>query len=72
MCLGAISTVTETWDEGGLAMARVEGAEEPVCLMYVPEAAVGDPVLVHLGFAVRILDPDEAAEAIRLREGFGP
>ncbi|MDH3499182.1 MAG: HypC/HybG/HupF family hydrogenase formation chaperone [Acidimicrobiia bacterium] len=65
MCLGAIGVIHDTWDEGGVAMASVAG--EPVCLMYTPEAKTGDSVLVHLGFAIEILDEERAAAATALR-----
>lgn len=73
MCLGVVATVTETWDEGGIPMATVDdGRERSVtCLLYVPEAAAGDAVLVHLGFAVERLDPRRAAEARALRQELG-
>lgn len=65
MCLGVIGVIHETWDEGGIGMASVAG--EPVCLIYTPEAGPGDSVLVHLGFAVEILDAERAAAATALR-----
>jgi len=69
MCLGAIGTVTKTWDEGGLMMAEVACPHglEIACLAYVPQATVDDQVLVHIGFAVEVLDKADAAEALRLR-----
>jgi hydrogenase expression/formation protein HypC len=69
MCLGALGVVEATWDEGGLPMALVNG--EPVCLMYTPEARIGDHVLSNLGYSVEIIDSKRAAEAIALREGLG-
>jgi hydrogenase expression/formation protein HypC len=69
MCLGALGIVEETWDEGGLPMAFVN--DEPVCLMYTPEADIGDHVLVNLGYSVEIIDSKRAAEALALREGLG-
>ena len=65
MCLGALGVVERTWSEGGIAMASVQG--KPVCLMYTPTAAKGDAVLVHMGYAMEILDGDRAAEAAALR-----
>jgi hydrogenase expression/formation protein HypC len=65
MCLGAIGAIEATWSEGGVPMASVAG--RPTCLLYTPEAGVGDTILVHLGFAVEILDPDRAADAVALR-----
>lgn len=69
MCLGAIGKVTSRWDEAELPMATVEypSREETVCLAYVPETKVGDLVLVHIGFAVEVLEPQDAAVALELR-----
>jgi hydrogenase expression/formation protein HypC len=49
--------------EGDLRPARVEfgGIVKEVCLAYVPEASVGDYVIVHVGFAISRLDAAEAA-----------
>ena len=69
MCLGAIGVIREVYEENGLPMARVEGdvRAPEVCLLYVPDARSGDHVLVELGFAVETLEPEEAAEALRMR-----
>ena len=69
MCLGEIGVVTELSDEGGLPMAsvRMGGRDEPVCLMYVPDAAPGDHVLVHLRYAIEVLTDEQAADALELR-----
>jgi hydrogenase expression/formation protein HypC len=69
MCLGAIAVIREVFEENGLPMARVEGDLRipEVCLLYVPTARPGDHVLVELGFAIEVLEPEEAAEALRLR-----
>lgn len=69
MCLGMIGIVTEVWDAGGIPMARADcsGESKAVCLLYVPDAGVGDDVLVHSGYAIEILGSDEAAEARHLR-----
>jgi hydrogenase expression/formation protein HypC len=49
-------------DDGELRLARVQFGEivKDVCLAYVPEATVGDYVLVHVGFAISRLDAAEA------------
>ncbi len=36
------------------------GVFKEICLAYVPEAKVGDYVLVHAGFAISIVDEQEA------------
>ncbi len=45
-------------------MAEVDfgGARREVCLAYVPEAEVGDYVVVHVGFAISRISEDEAME----------
>lgn len=66
MCMGVPCRVL-TVTPGTLPMARVDvaGAEQDVCLAYLPETAVGDFVLVQGGFAMTLLTPDEAAESLR-------
>jgi hydrogenase expression/formation protein HypC len=36
------------------------------CLAYVPDAKPGDYVIVHAGFALNVLSPDEAEETLKL------
>lgn len=64
MCLGIPGKVLEIREQDGLPMAKVEfgGIGKEVCLAYVPEAQVGDYVLVHVGFAISRLDEAEAQE----------
>jgi hydrogenase expression/formation protein HypC len=71
VCLGEIGEVVQVWDEGDVRMAtvRTAGAELRASLLYLPEARVGSHVLVHLGFALEVLDPGEAAAAVALRRG---
>ncbi len=58
-------------DDAGLTMGEVDfgGVRRDVCLQYVAdEVAVGDYVIVHVGFAIATLDEDEARrtfEALR-------
>jgi hydrogenase expression/formation protein HypC len=40
------------------------GAGKEACLAFVPEAQVGDYVLVHAGFAISLLDEAEAAQTL--------
>lgn len=74
MCLAIPGRITERYEEGGLPMARVDyaGAVAAACLAYTPEAQVGDYVLVHAGFALQLLNEDEAqtslAELARLAQ----
>lgn len=54
-------------------MARIQfgGIVREACLECVPEARVGDFVLVHVGFAISRMDEEEAARAYRLLEELG-
>ena len=70
MCLGVpgqVMSLDEPID--GLVMGKVSfgGVEREVCFGYTPEAKVGDYVLVHVGFAISVLDE---AEALRILEDF--
>lgn len=69
MCLGEIGVITKTWQEDGvpLALVHVRSTTETVCLLATPHAEAGTSVLVHMGFALEILDPERAEEAKRLR-----
>ncbi len=62
MCLGIPGKITEVHELNGLRMGRVDygGIVKEVCLTYVPEAQVGQYVIVHVGFAISVLDEDEA------------
>ncbi len=58
---------------GVVPMARVDmgGVQRDVCLAYLPEAVVGDYVLVHVGFAVRVMDAAEAQGTFELLRSAG-
>lgn len=62
MCLAIPGKVVEIYTREGMAMARVQfgGVTREACLSYVPETAVGDYVLVHVGFAISRVDEEEA------------
>ena len=70
MCLAIPGKVVETFDKGGMLMARVQfgGIIREACLEYVPETIVGDYVLVHVGFAISKVDEEEAARTYQLLE----
>jgi hydrogenase expression/formation protein HypC len=54
-------------------MGRVKfgGVSRRICLEHVPDAGVGDWVLVHVGFALSRLDEDEAGRVLALLEELG-
>jgi len=70
MCLAVPGRVLECLERDGLRFARVDfgGVRKEVCLETSPEAVPGDWVLVHVGFALRVLDEAAARE---VREALG-
>ena len=72
MCLGIPGQILSiTGDEPLYRMGRVSfgGVIREVSLAYVPEAQVGDYVIVHVGFAISRLDEQEAMQVFEyLRE----
>lgn len=68
MCLGTPAKIIDIYQENSLRMGVVDfgGATREVCLEYVPEAKLGDYALIHVGFALNLIDEDEAMETLRL------
>jgi len=73
MCLAIPGKVIETEEVDGMKMAKVSfgGMLKSVCLAYTPEAAAGDYVLVHVGFALTIVNQEEAERTFKLLEELG-
>jgi hydrogenase expression/formation protein HypC len=68
MCLGIPGKVTEIRDEAGLAMGKVDfgGVRKDACLAYLPDIALGDYVIVHVGFAISRVDEAEALKTLEI------
>ncbi len=63
MCLGVPGQVISIAEDPlGMSMGEVSfaGIKKKVCLAYVPDVAVGDFVVVHVGFAISKIDEREA------------
>jgi hydrogenase expression/formation protein HypC len=74
MCLGIPGEIVNVRaHEGGLRVGdvRFAGITREVCLECLPEADVGDYVLVHVGFAISKIDRDEAERAYRALDVMG-
>ena len=67
MCLAIPGRVLEKIEENGLVMGLIDyaGMRNKACLTYTPEAEVGDYVIVHAGFALQVLNEDEAEASLR-------
>jgi hydrogenase expression/formation protein HypC len=85
MCLavpGQIISIDESWQSDGelpvdallRRMGKVSfgGILKRVSLAYLPEAIVGDYVIVHVGFALSIVDPVEAQQTLEYLEHLQP
>ncbi|MFB3827918.1 MAG: HypC/HybG/HupF family hydrogenase formation chaperone [Bryobacteraceae bacterium] len=71
MCLAVPGKILACREERGVRMGTVDfaGIRRETCLEYLPEAAPGDYVMVHVGFAIAKVDEDEAAKTLQyLRE----
>lgn len=68
MCLGIPGRIIEANENPLMRMGKVDfgGIVREISLAYVPEAAVGDYVIVHAGFAISRLDEQEAHETLKL------
>ena len=64
MCLAIPSKITQIDNE--MATIDVDGVRRSASLMLLEDAAVGDYVIVHAGFAIKKLDEASAMETIRL------
>jgi len=66
MCLAIPALIKSIEDKE--AEAEIGGITRHISLWLTPEATVGDYVLVHTGYAINILDQEEAAETLKLLE----
>jgi len=68
MCLTVPGKIVTILVEENLGLRRGEvdfgGIRREVCLDYTPEARAGDYVLVHVGFALTVVDEEEAQQAL--------
>ena len=81
MCLAVPGRVEEIYEVAGMSMGKVNfaGVVKEVCLAYLPEIAVGDYAIVHVGFAISKLDEESAQQTLKtfvevgmLEEELGP
>lgn len=72
MCLGVPGQIVEIIEDASAIarMGKVDfgGVVREICLAYTPEAQVGDYVIVHAGFAISLVEEEEALETLKLLE----
>ncbi len=68
MCLAIPGKLTDIYEKDSLRMAKIDfgGLVREICLAYTPEAKLGDYALVHVGFAISLMDETEAQETLQL------
>ena len=68
MCLGVPGKVIEIFERDGIRMGTVDfgGIRRDACLEYAPEVGVGHFVVIHVGFAISIVDEEEASRSYAL------
>jgi hydrogenase expression/formation protein HypC len=68
MCLGIPGKIVEIYQANGLKMGKIDfgGVSREACLAYVPDAQIGDYVLIHVGFALNLISEEEAQETLEL------
>ena len=73
MCLAIPGKILEIQEQHQLRAARVQfgGIVRQVSLDFVPEATVGDYVMVHVGFAISRVDSIEAERTYKLLQELG-
>lgn len=73
MCLAIPGKVAEIQIKEGVRTGRVlfGGIARQACLDFVPEAREGDFVMVHVGFAISVVDKEEAERTYALLESMG-
>jgi len=73
MCLAVPGEILTTEDRDGSRIAKVRfgGITRQAFLNFVPEAQVGDYVMVHVGFAISRVDAAEARRTYEVLESMG-
>lgn len=75
MCLAVPGRVVEIIDGDDIAFRRGKvdfgGIKKEINLAYTPEAEIGKYVLVHVGFAISVIDEEEAKRVFQYLEQMG-
>ena len=73
MCLAIPGKILSSDMSNGVRVGRVQfgGITREACLDFVPQAKVGDYVIVHVGFAISVVDREEAERSYELLQTMG-
>lgn len=65
MCLAVPAQVVEL-KMGDLAVVEMDGVRKEISLALLDDVNIGDYVIVHVGYALNRLDPEEAAKTLAM------
>ncbi len=70
MCLAIPGKLIEIYEEHSLKMGKLDyaGTINSACLEYVPEIKIGQYAVIHAGFAINIIDEEEARKTYEVWE----
>ncbi len=70
MCVAVPGKVMEIFENGPLEMAKIDygGVTKEACIAWVPQVKIGDYVIIHAGFALNIVDEEEALKTLELMQ----
>ena len=73
MCLAVPGQIIDIRDEQGTRMATIDfdGIRKDICLAYLPDIAIGDYAIVHVGFAIARVDEASALETLAMFRELG-
>ena len=73
MCLAVPGRIVDVRDERGTRMATIDfdGIRKEICLAYLPDMAVGEYAIVHVGFAISRVDEASALETLAMFRDLG-
>jgi hydrogenase expression/formation protein HypC len=73
MCLAVPGRLVERYEAHGLPMGRFDfsGVGRSVCLEYLPDLAIGEYALIHVGFAISTMNTEDAQQTLRDLAAFG-
>lgn len=68
MCLGIPGKIIDLYEKDGIKMGKVDfgGVVREACLDFTPDIKLGDYTLIHVGFAISIIDEEEAQQTLAL------
>lgn len=64
MCLAVVGRIEEIKDD--IAIAEIMGVRREISIVLTPEVKIGDYVMIHAGFAINLIDEEEAKKTEEL------